>query len=292
MKRVIAFLAGAVMLMGAASCSLDNKKSSVKKATDSEIKQLIGQWEIEGEDQGAIIAIENSSTAWIGAVTDYSSKLGFKADGSFICGGETYSSDQYTFTDGKFNLSTPDGNDMSMVKVDGNNSDIYGDYEMKSGDVYKAISKGYASRAKQKGDDSSMPQSAVVGLSCAEGKSELQIKFPADIEIYGDTLFLELKNTGDLDNMSFGTCTYKVVGDKLYLKKGDDTKFTLNRRHKFGEDDAADEDLDEPLDPNDFEDKADYMAAERERLDKKVEKDKAKLKATMDAEMKKAISER
>ena len=34
------------------------------------------------------------------------------------------------------------------------------------------------------------------------------------------------------------------------------------------------------------------MAAERERLDKKVEKDKAKLKATMDAEMKEAISER
>lgn len=278
------------MLLGAASCSLDTKKSSIKKATDSEIKQLIGQWQMEGEEQGSIIAIESSSTAWIGAVTDYSGRLGFKADGSFICGGETYSSDQYTFKDGKFDLSTPDGNDMSMKKTDGDNTNIYGDYELTSGDVYKAISKGYASRAKEKGDSSSLPKSAVVGLSCAEGKSEIQVKFPAEIEIYGDTLLLELKNSDDLDSgMNFGTLNYKVVGDKLYLKKGDETKFTLNRRHKFGENDASDDDLfSESLDPSDFENMDDYIEAERELVEKK----KAAMKASMDADMKKAKSER
>lgn len=270
MRRLVAFVTGAVMLMGAAACSLDGKNSSLKKATDSDIKNLIGEWEMEGE-KNAVIAIESSSSAWIGAATDYSSHIRFNADGTFRCGGENYTKDQYTFVNGEFDLNTPDGHDMSMKKIDGDNDNIYGDYQLKSGDVYKTISKGYKAKAKANGKEEELPKEVVVGLSCIEGKTEIQVRFPAEIEIYGDTLFLDLKSADGLEsNMNLGTCTYKVVGDKLYLKKGDDTKFTLHRRTKFGEEPEDDED-DEDFDSDSSEDP-------REAMRKKAEKEKASMR--------------
>ena len=292
MRRLAAFITGAVMLIGAASCSLTSN-SSVKKATDSEVKKLIGEWEMEGEDEGGIIAIESESSAWFGAVTDYSSSLHFNSDGSLYWNGETYPKDNYTFSDGYFSLSTPDGNDMSMKKTDGDNNSVYGEYELKGGYLYNILSKAYKARLKTKGEDST-PKDMHLGLEFNDSESELKVKFPANIEIYSDTLFLEMELGSDIEsNMNIGSCEYKVVGDTLYITKSDDKKYTLHRRVKMGED-ALQRMETQSIDPEDLEgvDIGEYMESERKRLEAELDAERAKREATMDPEIKKALEER
>ena len=220
MKRISFLLLSAVMCVFClVSCGL-GLKSSDKKKEDDITPKLIGMWRLENQE--TVIEFLSESKAQIGTCTDITSMLKFTSKGTVSLFGSQYGENEFEFDGTEFYASKISANDITMVKEEpSGKDDLFGRYRLKSGYLYDTIVSGYNSQADGEGVRKIEKSDIVVYIECDSSKTTLTAMLPLDIEIHGNSLFMDLSSiTGD---EKIGAMECKISGDKLTLTSTDNT---------------------------------------------------------------------